>query len=171
MTIEQAHQHLRCQTTGRCGHCGDVVPPSPSAEDAATRRDLMHALTRRREQLGLTRAAVANQVGTTEQGVVRFEAHTGDTSYVPLADYQAYAAAVGTSLMFIERDFIIHLADTIRTSNAVADTRNSPDLWDAGSKRDHAELFADALEAIPNFPRAAFIERACGWTVDKGAHQ
>jgi predicted transcriptional regulator len=64
------------------------------AEDAT---EVLDALVRRRQRLGLSQTAVAARMGTSQSAVARLEAGRGDPR---LSTLSRYAAALDTSVSF-----------------------------------------------------------------------
>jgi predicted transcriptional regulator len=64
------------------------------AEDAG---EVVDALVRRRQRLGLSQTAVAARMGTSQSAVARLEAGRGD---LRLSTLSRYAAALDTSVSF-----------------------------------------------------------------------
>jgi len=70
----------------------EVVFPGFREIAERNRRAVVHDLTTRREELGLSQATVARRMGTTQSAVARLEAGGVD---VRLSTIDRYAAALG----------------------------------------------------------------------------
>ena len=69
----------------------------PGFDQIEPQKEVIEALVRERERLGLSQTIVAARMGTSQSAVARLEAGDGDMRVSTLA---RYAAAVGRDLQF-----------------------------------------------------------------------